>query len=103
MLRHWQAAHDARRRDCCMSFFTELNRRNVLRASVLYLGAVWALAQGISQLGPSVGAPDWVTRWFLIATCIGFPFAMLLSWFYEWTPHGILRGSGIEQDASVIR
>lgn len=86
-----------------MTFFAELKRRNVLRAGALYLGAVWALAQGISQLGPSVGAPDWVTRWFLVAAGIGFPFAMLFSWFYEWTPRGIQRESEIEQDASITR
>lgn len=86
-----------------MSIFAELKRRNVLRASALYLGAVWALAQGIAQLGPSVGAPEWVTRWFLVAASIGFPFALLLSWFYEWTPHGIQRESDLGQDASVAR
>jgi hypothetical protein len=47
------------------NLFAELKRRNVIRAVILYLGAVWALAQGISQLGPSVGAPEWATRWFL--------------------------------------
>ncbi|HEU0275188.1 MAG TPA: hypothetical protein VFQ83_11730 [Candidatus Udaeobacter sp.] len=31
-------------------FFPELKRRNVIRAAILYLGAVWALAQKISQL-----------------------------------------------------
>jgi len=30
------------------SFFAELKRRNVLRAALLYVGAVWALAQGIA-------------------------------------------------------
>jgi hypothetical protein len=53
------------------SLFAELQRRNVIRAAVLYIGAVWALAQGISQLGPSVGLPDWTTRWFLVAAVIG--------------------------------
>src|SRR6516164_4702594 len=48
------------------NFFTELKRRNVVRPAILYVGAVWALAQGISQLGPSVGAPEWATRWFLV-------------------------------------
>lgn len=56
------------------SFFAELERRNVLRAGVLYIASVWALAQGIARLGPSVSAPDRVTRWFLIAAAIGFPF-----------------------------
>jgi TolB-like protein/Tfp pilus assembly protein PilF len=86
-----------------MNFIAELKRRNVLRAGALYLGAVWALAQGISQLGSSVGAPEWFTRWFLVAAGIGFPFAMLFSWFYEWTPHGIQRESEVEQNESVTR
>ena len=63
------------------SFLAELRRRNVLRAGVLYAGAVWALAQGIAQLGPPLGAPDWTTRWFLIACAIGFPFWIAFAWF----------------------
>lgn len=86
-----------------MSFFAELQRRNVLRAGVLYVGAVWALAQGISQLSPAVGLPDWSTRWFLIAATIGFPFWLAFAWFYEWTPQGLKRESEMAADASVVR
>ncbi len=58
-------------------FFAELKRRNVLRAAVLYIGAVWALVQGISQLRfPSLDIPGWFTRWFIIAGVIGFPFGV---------------------------
>src|SRR5690349_23950194 len=77
-------------------FFAELKRRNVFRAAILYLGAVWALAQGIAQLGPSVGAPEWTTRWFLVAAAIGFPFWVVFAWFYEFTPEGLKRESEIE-------
>ncbi|MGH8324511.1 MAG: hypothetical protein ACRETD_12055, partial [Steroidobacteraceae bacterium] len=56
------------------SFFTELRRRNVLRAGAVYAAAVWAFGQGLSQVSPAVGFPDWTTRWFLVAACIGFPF-----------------------------
>lgn len=73
------------------AFFGELKRRNVLRGGVLYIGAVWALAQGISQLGPSVGLPDWATRWFLVAAVVGFPFWLAFAWFYEFTPTGLKR------------
>ncbi len=72
-------------------FLAELRRRNVLRAAVLYIGAVWALAQGIAQLGPSVGAPEATTRWFLIAAGFGFPLWLVLSWRYEFTSQGIKR------------
>ena len=36
----------------------EMRRRNVWRAMLLYLGATWALAQGISELAPAIGLPD---------------------------------------------
>ncbi|MEO8743043.1 MAG: hypothetical protein ABI365_07620, partial [Lysobacteraceae bacterium] len=75
------------------SFFAELKRRNVLRAAALYIGAAWALSQGVAQLLPVFDFPNWVIRWCVIAVLIGFPFAMLISWFYEWTPHGIQRES----------
>jgi TolB-like protein/Tfp pilus assembly protein PilF len=86
-----------------VSFVAELRRRNVIRAGVLYIGAVWALAQGIAQLGPSFDAPEWIVRWFVIATAIGFPFWLLFAWFYEWTPQGLKRESEIEADASIKR
>ncbi|MBS0589596.1 MAG: hypothetical protein JSR65_03040, partial [Proteobacteria bacterium] len=86
-----------------MTFYAELQRRNVIRAGVLYIGAVWALAQGIAQLAPVVGAPDWVTRWFLIAAGIGFPFWLAFSWVYEWTPQGLKRESEVAADASLVR
>ncbi len=85
------------------SLLAELKRRNVLRAAALYLGAVWALAQGIAQLSPAVGLPEWATRWFLIAAAIGFPFAMAFSWFYEWTPRGIVRESEVASTESITR
>jgi TolB-like protein/cytochrome c-type biogenesis protein CcmH/NrfG len=83
------------------SFLGELRRRNVLRAGALYAAGVWALAQGIAQLGPSVGAPDWTTRWFLIAAIIGFPFWIAFAWFYEFTPEGLKRESEVEPDESI--
>lgn len=81
------------------SFFAELKRRNVLRAAVLYIGAVWALAQGVSQLTPAIGLPDVATRWFLIVAIIGFPFWIAFAWFYEFTPQGIQRESAVAENA----
>ncbi|MGH8091602.1 MAG: hypothetical protein ACREO6_09140, partial [Rudaea sp.] len=86
-----------------MRFIAELQRRNVIRAGVLYIGAVWALAQGIAQLGPFFGAPDWIVRWFVIAAIIGFPFWLAFAWFYEFTPQGLKRESDIAADASITR
>lgn len=79
----------------------ELKRRNVFRAAVLYVGAVWAFGQGLSQFSPAIGLPDGATRWFLIAAIIGFPFWIALAWFYEFTPGGIKRESEIDPADSI--
>ena len=86
-----------------MSLFAELQRRNVLRAGVLYAGAVWALAQGLAQLLPLFGDYEWIARWVVVAGVIGFPFWIAFAWFYEFTPQGLKRESEIEADASIVR
>jgi TolB-like protein/tetratricopeptide (TPR) repeat protein len=83
------------------SLFAELKRRNVLRAGVLYIGAVWALAQGLAQLGPELYLPDWVVRYFLVAAGIGFPFWLAFAWFYQLTPQGLRRESEVAPDISI--
>ena len=60
-------------------FWRELKRRNVPRAAVLYAGAMWLLAQVITQLGPVLNAPAWIARAFLIAVAVGFPFWIALA------------------------
>ena len=84
-------------------FIGELKRRNVPRAAILYIGSVWALAQGIASLGPEIGAPESATRWFLIAATIGFPFWLGFSWHYEFTAQGIKHESEIAPDAPKDR
>ncbi|HJP97413.1 MAG TPA: hypothetical protein VJ862_02515 [Rhodanobacteraceae bacterium] len=69
--------------DARANLFSELKRRKVLRVGVLYIGATWALSQGISQLTPALDLPDWATRAFLIACAIGFPIALALAWYLE--------------------
>lgn len=82
------------------SFLDELKRRNVLRPTALYAGGVWALSQGIAQLSPALGLPDYATRWFLIACAIGFPLWIAAAWFYALTPQGLKRESEVTADAA---
>jgi adenylate cyclase len=83
------------------SFFAELKRRNVVRAGVFYAAVVWALAQGLAQLLPVFNAPNWLTRWFVIACVLGFPFWLAFAWFYEITPTGVKRESEIDRAESI--
>ena len=83
------------------SLLAELKRRNVLRAGVLYIGASWALAQGLAQLLPLFGDYAWIARWFVLAAAVGFPFWIAFAWFYEFTPQGLKRESEIAPDDSI--
>ncbi|HJU25144.1 MAG TPA: hypothetical protein VJ722_00570, partial [Rhodanobacteraceae bacterium] len=69
----------------------ELSHRHVLRAAAVYVGSVWALSQGIAQLAPVFDAPGWISRWFVIACAIGFPFWVGFAWYYKLTPEGFRR------------
>ncbi len=85
------------------NLLAELKRRNVWRAAVVYAAGVWAFGQGLSQFSPALGLPDWTTRWFLVAACIGFPFWIAFAWFYAWTPRGFRREEDVEGDSALTR
>ena len=86
-----------------MSFFAELKRRNVLRAAAFYAASAWLFVQVATQVFPFFHIAEWVVRWIVVAAAIGFPFAILLSWFYEWTPQGFQRESEIVPNESITR
>jgi serine/threonine-protein kinase len=72
-------------------FFAELKRRKVYAVAIAYLVGGWALAQGISQLLPVFDIPLWVVRLVVLLIVLGFPVALLLSWFFDFTRYGIVR------------
>ena len=86
-----------------MSFFAELKRRNVLRAGAFYAASAWLLVQVATQVFPFFHIAEWVVRWIVVAAAIGFPFALLFSWFYEWTSQGLQRESEISPNESITR
>ena len=85
------------------NFFSELKRRNVLRAAAFYAASAWLLVQIATQVFPFFHIAEWVVRWIVVAAAIGFPFAMMFSWLYEWTPHGLQRESEVAPNESVTR
>jgi len=83
------------------SFFAELKRRNVLRAGAFYAATAWLLVQVATQVFPFFHIPEWIVRWIIVAALIGFPFALVFAWFYEWTPHGLMRESDIATGRAI--
>jgi hypothetical protein len=44
------------------TFFAELKRRNVYKVAIAYIVGGWALSQGVAQVFPVFGVPNWVIR-----------------------------------------
>src|SRR5215467_6990340 len=72
-------------------FFAELKRRRVYSVAVAYIVGGWALAQGIAQVLPVFDTPNWVVRLIVVLIVLGFPAALTLSWFFDFTRYGIVR------------
>jgi adenylate cyclase len=72
-------------------FFAELKRRRVYSVAVAYAVGGWALAQGIAQVLPVFDIPNWVVRLIVVLIVLGFPLALTLSWFFDFTRYGIVR------------
>jgi TolB-like protein/Tfp pilus assembly protein PilF len=77
-------------------FFAELKRRNVYRAAVAYGVVAWFLTQITTQVFPFFDIPNASIRLVVIILACGFPIAMCLSWFYEFTPEGIVRSEDVD-------
>jgi TolB-like protein len=73
------------------SFFVELKRRKVYRVAVAYAVAGWLIAQIATQLFPVFEVPNWTLRLIILGLILGFPLALILSWIFDITPHGIKR------------
>ncbi|HEX7323912.1 MAG TPA: hypothetical protein VF292_00980 [Rhodanobacteraceae bacterium] len=96
-------ADDSARPELKRGLIAELGRRHVWRAAVLYIGAAWALAQGIAQLSGPFGLANRVTVWFVIACAIGFPFWIAFAWLFAWTPQGFKREEEVERTPSLTK
>jgi TolB-like protein/Tfp pilus assembly protein PilF len=83
------------------NFFSELKRRNVVRAAGLYLVGAWLLTQVASTVLPMFGAPDWLPRSIVILLVIGFVPALIFSWAFELTPQGLKRDEDVPAEQSI--
>jgi TolB-like protein len=82
-------------------FFTELKRRKVYTVAVAYVVGGWALAQGITQVLPVFGVPNWAVRLIVVLIAVGFPAALVLSWFFDLTRYGIVRTPALDEAGKI--
>jgi TolB-like protein len=72
-------------------FLSELQRRKVLRVASGYVVAGWIILQVALSLQAAMKLPDWFSTVIVSLLIIGFPIAVIVSWFFEFTPEGIKR------------
>ena len=83
-----------------MSFFDELKRRRVIRMAVLYVASAYFVLEAAGLFINLLDLPEEIGPALFVLLLIGFPIALVLSWFYAVTPAGIERES--EADSASI-
>lgn len=72
-----------------MRLLSEFKRRNVHRMAVLYVVTSWLIMQAAEVVMTLASLPEWTGRLTLILLAIGFPIALIFSWFYALTSEGV--------------
>lgn len=72
-------------------FLSELQRRKVLRIASGYVVAGWIILQVALSLQTALKLPDSFATIIVSLLIIGFPIALVASWFFEITPEGVRR------------
>jgi len=85
-----------------MSLMGEMRRRHVFRAAVAYTVVWWLLVQVAGLLLEAFEAPPWIFQALIILLATGFPVAMVLAWFFELTPTGLVRNEDMPEQADSV-
>ena len=84
-----------------MGLVSELRRRNVLRMAVLYAVAAWLIMQVAEVIIGLANLPEWIGPTILGLLAVGFPIALIFSWFYELTLEGISLEKDVQTAESI--
>jgi serine/threonine-protein kinase len=71
--------------------------------AVLYAVAAWLIMQVAEVVIGLANLPEWIGPAILGLLAVGFPIAVVLSWFYELTPEGISLEKDIDAAESITR
>jgi hypothetical protein len=82
-------------------FLTELKRRKVYRAALVYAGVGWVLLEVADVAFPRLGLPDWTVNFVLALVLFGFPLAIVFAWIFDLNTQGIVRTQPISPDMLI--
>jgi TolB-like protein/Flp pilus assembly protein TadD len=81
-----------------VSLFSELRRRNVIRAALAWLALSWLLLAMANLLFPALGLPLSSVRWVVWALLLALLPTLWFAWRHELTAQGLQRDTGVTSD-----
>lgn len=71
--------------------FEEVRRRRLFRVVILYVLVGLAALEGAGNLGSALNFPGWTDTLVALVVLAGFPIAILVGWFFDFTTSGFVR------------
>ena len=84
-----------------MNLLQDLRRRRIFRMIGLYIVGAWLTIQVGATFFPAWGVPDTALRYLIVAAGLGFPVALVFSWFFDITSDGIVRTAKAKDSDTV--
>ena len=82
-------------------FYRQLKQRRVIRTGIVYAALVWGALQVADLLAEAGFIQERLVQWLIFTALVGFPLALILSWFYE-TPWRERKGLSVLGDIAII-
>ena len=89
------------KRSGMIRLYGELKRRNVIRIAAAYLAGAWLIVQLMETLLPVFGYDETAGQPIVIMLMIGFVPALLLAWFFQFTPQGLRTQDELDLDSAA--
>ncbi len=84
-------------------FLAELNRRKVFHSAAAYAVLGFGVIEGAGLVQPTFGFSDKVYDFIVLIVSLGFPLALVLSWFFDISFAGIQRTPELTPDEGAVQ
>ena len=74
-----------------VQFWNELKRRRVIHVTIVYSTAAFIIIELVNNVFEPLRMPEWTPTVVILILIIGFPVAVILSWFFDLTFKGIVK------------
>jgi len=82
-------------------FLLEVRRRRLVPIAIGYAAIAWLVVQVATGVFPAFDIPPWGSRLVILLVVLGFPFALLLAWFFTPAHERDARAAPVAAEAPV--